>query len=316
MKNILITGGSGFLGRHLAALLKKKGYSVVLGSRNNDKNRIVHETFGMKVMPLDITNIESVRDAINRAAPDVIIHAAATKYVDTSETYPHECVDVNVLGSQNVARVAIDYGVDSVIGISTDKTAPPVNNTYGMSKAIMERIFCSLNNVNGTKFTNVRFGNIAWSTGSVFPIWLRMTKEKGHIESTGPHMRRFFFSVEDASYLVYRALINLELTQGKVLCQSMKSAQVDSLLDVWCKKYNCEWSKVGERVGDKIDEYLIGISELKNTSKIMLEDIPHFLIDFKTNNNTEIKEPITSENSERLSIEEIERLVDSKPQII
>lgn len=316
MKNILITGGSGFLGRHLASLLEQKGYSVVLGSRNNDKNRIVQESLGMKVMPLDITSIESVRDAINRAAPDVIIHAAATKYVDTSETYPHECIDVNVLGSQNVARVAIDYGVDSVIGISTDKTAPPVNNTYGMSKAIMERIFCSLNDVNGTKFTNVRFGNIAWSTGSVFPIWLRMTNEKGHIESTGPHMRRFFFSVEDASKLVYRALINLELTQGKVLCQSMKSAQVDSLLDVWCKKYNCEWSQVGERVGDKIDEYLIGISELKNTSKILLDEIPHFLIDFKTNNSTDIKEPITSENSERLDVEEIERLIGNKPQII
>lgn len=316
MRKILITGGSGFLGRHLATLLENKGYSVILGSRNNDKNRIVHETFGMEVMPLDITNIESVRDAINRASPDVIIHAAATKYVDTSETYPHECVDVNVLGSQNVARASIDYGVDSVIGISTDKTAPPVNNTYGMSKAIMERIFCSLNNVNGTKFTNVRFGNIAWSTGSVFPIWLRMTNEKGHIESTGPHMRRFFFSVEDASELVYRALINLELTQGKVLCQSMKSAQVDSLLDVWCKKYNCEWSKVDERVGDKIDEYLIGISELKNTSKIILDGIPHFLIDFKTNDKGDIKEPITSKNSERLSVKEIERLVDSKPEII
>jgi UDP-N-acetylglucosamine 4,6-dehydratase len=169
-KKILITGGSGFLGRHIAHKLKEHN-QVVLASRNNEQNNQASRLTGCQSIPLDVTNIESVRDGINLVKPDIIIHAAATKYVDLSEKFPTECSDVNVLGSQNVARVAIDKGVDIVIGISTDKASPPCANTYAMSKALMERTFCALNNPKSTKFTNVRFGNLAWSTGSVFPIW-------------------------------------------------------------------------------------------------------------------------------------------------
>ena len=81
---------------------------------------------------------------------------------------------MNILGSTNIARASIEKGVHTVIGISTDKAAPPVPNIYGSSKAIMERMFCSLDYSNDTNFSCVRFGNIAWSTGSVFPIWKKM----------------------------------------------------------------------------------------------------------------------------------------------
>ena len=113
-----------------------------------------------------------------------------------------------------------------MVGISTDKTAPPVGNIYGYSKAVMERMFCSLDQVSNTKFSCVRFGNIASSTGSVFPIWKSMTESSGIIESTGPEMRRFFFSVDEASNLVLRNMNNIDLFQGKILSQIMKSAQI------------------------------------------------------------------------------------------
>src|ERR671939_182735 len=89
-------------------------------TRKNAQNALVQEFTGCEVLPLDIVNIESVRDAFNETRPAIVIHAAATKYVDLAERQPMECVDVNILGSQNVARVAVERGAQTVIGISTD----------------------------------------------------------------------------------------------------------------------------------------------------------------------------------------------------
>jgi len=136
MKTILITGGTGFLGIRLALELKKE-YNVVLAARDNKRNLLAQNITGCNVIPMDIVNIESVRDAVVSTKPDIIIHAAATKFVDLAEEQPMECIDVNVIGSQNVARVAVDKNVSVVIGISTDKASPPVRNIYGLSKAIM-----------------------------------------------------------------------------------------------------------------------------------------------------------------------------------
>ena len=78
------------------------------------------------------------------------------------------------MGSTNVARAAIDKKVDSVIGISTDKASPPVKNIYGLSKAMMEKVFISADKNYKTNFVCVRYGNVAWSTGSVLPLWYEM----------------------------------------------------------------------------------------------------------------------------------------------
>ncbi len=188
-KKILITGGSGYLGRNLAKKLKNK-YRIYLGSRNNQRNDLAKNETGCEAFPLDVANINSVIDAVNYVKPDIIIHAAATKFVDLSEKYPLECHDVNILGSANIARVAIDKKIKGVIGISTDKASPPVKNIYGMSKAVMEKLFISLSNNHKTKFTCVRYGNVTWSTGSVLPIWSKMFKKNKTILTTGPYMRR------------------------------------------------------------------------------------------------------------------------------
>ena len=234
--------------------------------------------------------------------------------MDLSENQPFECIDVNVFGSENIARASIEYGVERVVGISTDKTAPPVGNIYGYSKAIMERMFCSLDGVGDTSFSCVRFGNIAWSTGSVFPIWKSMTESSGLIESTGPEMRRFFFSVDEASNLVLRNMNNIDLFHGKILSQIMKSAQISDLLDVWGELFDAKWKKVDPRPGDKQDEYLIGILENKNTIIQELDGKKHFVIDFKEETKSHLKEPFSSKEAERLSKKEMIELIQSPSQ--
>lgn len=300
------------MGRRLGVALKSD-YRVVLTGRNNKQNFMAQKFTGCEVLPLDVTNIESVRDAVNEVRPDIIIHAAATKFVDLSEKQPMECVDVNVTGSQNVARVAVERGVDIVIGVSTDKASPPVRNTYGLTKALMERVFCSMNGKSNTRFTCVRYGNVAWSTGSVLPIWKKMKQETGVIGTTGPEMRRFFFTVDEAVKLVITALDNIDVVQGKVLSRQMKAAQIGEILRVWTTNHGGTWERIAGRPGERIDEYLIGDAELPYTRQLTFDNITHYLISF----NEQVAEPLavgpSSANAEKLTDEEILYIIDNPP---
>ena len=315
MKTILITGGNGFLGRNLALHLKDN-YKIFLGSRNNKQNFQASKITGCESLPLDVANIESVRDAIKITKPDIIIHAAATKFVDLSEKYPNETIDINVTGSQNVARAAMENNVEYVLGISTDKACPPIRNIYGLSKATMERLFCLLNKRTNTQFACVRYGNVAWSTGSVLPIWKKMHEEMGVLKTTGPEMRRFFFSIQDAVNLVVAAIDNKDLIQGQILSRVMKSAQIQDILDTWVKHLGGKWEKTDGRPGERNDEFLVGETELEYCQVITLNNIKHFLI----SPNTKVVSPypaiFTSKEAERLSEEEILEILNSAPDIL
>jgi UDP-N-acetylglucosamine 4,6-dehydratase len=311
MKSILITGGSGFLGIHLANKLKKK-FKIILAGRNNKQNFYAQKKTTCEVLPMDVANIESVRDAINYAKPNIIIHAAATKFVDLSEKYPLECIDINITGSTNIARVAIDKKIESVIGISTDKASPPIRNIYGMSKSLMEKIFVSLGDTHKTKFACVRYGNVAWSTGSVLPIWSEMFKKNKTIYTTGPHMRRFFFTVNEAVELVTTCLERINSLSGKILSREMKSAQMIDILNIWIKLYGGKFIISKERPGERVDEFLIGETELPFTEKKIIRNINHYVIDFKKKSRKPLKEIISSHNCEKLNFLEIKKIIEFK----
>jgi FlaA1/EpsC-like NDP-sugar epimerase len=307
-KKILITGGTGFLGINLAKKFSKK-YTVILSGRNNKLNYIAKNKTKCEVIPLDVSNINSIRDAINYAKPDIIIHAAATKFVDLSEKFPFETIDSNVLGSSNIARVSIDKKIKTVIGISTDKASPPVKNIYGLSKSIMERLFLSSSNQSNTQFTCVRYGNVAWSTGSVLPIWKRMFDKNKTILTTGPYMRRFFFLVSDAVTLVDTALKNIKFLNGKILSREMKSAQMIDIIKTWINIYGGKYSIIGSRSGDRQDEYLIGEEELKYTIEKKINKIKHYVIDFSKTDKNSIKKIISSSTAEKLSNLDISKIL-------
>ncbi|MEH2337584.1 polysaccharide biosynthesis protein [Nostoc sp.] len=309
---ILITGGTGFLGKRLGIALKNN-HSVVLTGRNNKQNFQAQKFTGCPVLPMDISNIESVRDVFTVVKPNIVIHAAATKFVDLAEHQPMECIDVNVVGSQSIARVSVEKNIEAVIGISTDKAAPPVRNTYGLSKAIMERLFCAMNGKAGTKFTCVRYGNVAWSTGSVLPIWKKMYEETGIIRSTGPEMRRFFFTVDEAVGLIVTALENIDYLQGKVLARQMKSAQIKDILTTWTNYKGGHWEKMEGRPGERNDEFLIGELELAHTSEKIFKDILHYVISFNEIASKPLSEVFSSENAERLSESGILKIINNPP---
>jgi UDP-N-acetylglucosamine 4,6-dehydratase len=310
---VLITGGTGFLGKRLGMALKEQ-YKVVLTGRNNKFNMDAQQFSNCLTLPMDVTNIESIRDVFTEVKPDVVVHAAATKYVDLSERQPMECIDVNVIGSQNIARVCVEKGVKTVIGMSTDKTAPPVANTYGLTKALMERVFCAMNaKTESTRFACVRHGNIAWSTGSVFPIWKQMHDSTGVIGSTGPDMTRYLSKVDEAVELVITAIDNIEEVQGAVLSRQMKALLIRDMLDLWIREKGGRWEKIEGRPGERPHEYLIGEPELLYTREREFNGVLHFVIKFNEPVERPLSAPFCSADAERLSEAEMLDIINNPP---
>lgn len=313
MNKILITGGTGFLGKRLGVRLRAMGNEVILTGRNNKQILLASNFSGCQSLAMDVSHIESVRDIITEVKPDVIIHAAATKFVDISEKQPMEAIDVNVIGSQNVARVSIEKGIKLVLGISTDKASPPVRNTYGLTKALMERLSCAMDKKSDTRFLCVRYGNVAWSTGSVLCIWRKMLKEKGIIGTTGPEMYRFFFTVDEAVELVITALENYKQFHGKVLSRTMKAAQMGDVLRVWTLYEGGTFERIQGRPGERDEEYLFGDLELPYTEKINLHEIDHYLISFNQKVAKPVQSVLSSSNTEMLTDEEILNIIKNPP---
>ena len=308
MKKILITGGTGYLGRNLALFYRKK-YKVFLGARNNKQNFLVKNMTDCEVVPLDVSNIESVNDCLNFTKPDIVIHAAATKFVDLSEKFPFECIDINIVGSANIARACLNKKIPTVIGVSTDKASPPIKNIYGLSKSCMERLFSSIEPYGKTKFICVRYGNVTWSTGSVLPIWKQMFNKNRIILTTGPNMRRFFFSVEDAVGLIDQALKLKNKLAGKILSAEMKSAKMIDILKVWIKKFGGNYKIIQSRKGDRLDEYLIGEDELKYAEVLNIKKRKYFVINFNNISKKPLKKIVSSKDAKKLVQSEIEKII-------
>ena len=308
MKKILITGGTGYLGRNLALFYKKK-YKVFIGARNNKQNFLVKNLTNCEVVPLDVSNIDSVNDCLNYSKPDIVIHAAATKFVDLSEKFPFECIDINIVGSANIARACINKKIPTVIGVSTDKASPPIKNIYGLSKSCMERLFSSIEPYGKTKFICVRYGNVTWSTGSVLPIWKQMFNKNKTILTTGPNMRRFFFSVDDAVSLIDQALKLKNKLAGKILSAEMKSSKMIDILKVWIEKFGGNYKIIKTRKGDRLDEYLIGEDELKYAEVLKIKGKKYFVINFNKLSKKPLKKIVSSKDAKKLLQSEIEKII-------
>lgn len=312
-KTVLITGGTGFLGRRLGAALKRD-WRVVLTGRNHKQNQMAQEHTGCTALAMDVTNRESVRDIVTEVRPDLVIHAAASKYVDIAERQPMECLDVNVVGSQNVARVAIERGIDLVVGISTDKAAPPISNTYGLCKALMERLFSAMNGKSATRFVCVRPGNIPWSTGSVLPIWSKMLASGGVITTTGPHMTRYLSTGPEVVELVKTAVSHADELQGKVLTRTMKSAVIGHLLELFVRRRGGTWRRGEVRPGERQHEYLVGAPELASTREAEFGGVKHYVLGFNESAPRPLPAPLSSEDAERFTDQELLDLIDHPPE--
>lgn len=269
-KVILITGGTGFLGRSLVTrLLQYNPASIRIFSRDEVKHHKLKEDFnGDERLRYCIGNVrDQARLSKAMDGVDYVIHAAALKRLDLIEYNVEESIKTNIMGSLNVVNACLEKGVKKAIFVSTDKACSPVN-TYGACKFVGERIFTESNFSKGhreTVFACVRYGNVLESTGSVIPLFRRKIENQEVIPLTSPEMTRFIITPEQAIELVFKAFLYSQ--GGEVFVPKLPAFKITDLIDVMIDASNqkSEIETIGLRPGEKIHEQMINSAEVPMT---------------------------------------------------
>ncbi|HRZ18453.1 MAG TPA: polysaccharide biosynthesis protein [Methanofastidiosum sp.] len=273
--NILITGGTGSLGKTLVKeILKSSPPSMItIFSRNEYKQWEMKKEFKDYCHKLEFI-IGDVRDykALSDACYGInmIFDTAAIKHVPVCEDNPLESIKTNIEGSINLVNAAIENKVESVIHINTDKAVYPISN-YGLTKALAERIILSGNHIfknRSTSFTCIRFGNFIGSQGSVIPLFIEQARE-GKIIVTDPRMTRFFITLEDAAKFCIK-VSNLNCSKNDIYIPKMKMISIgevaECIKDIFGKPGTII-EHTHERPREKIYEDLISDEEIKWTQE-------------------------------------------------
>jgi UDP-N-acetylglucosamine 4,6-dehydratase len=264
-KSVLITGGTGSLGKQLTRTIFKNWPDVkrlVIYSRDEQKQFQMAQEFPEAEYPAIRFFIGDVRDKdrLIRAfeGVDVVIHAAAMKHVHIAEYNPTEAVKTNVDGAQNVIEACFQTNVKDVVALSTDKACAPIN-LYGATKLASDKLFIAANNIKGSRdlrFSVVRYGNVMGSNGSVIPFFLKK-KAEGVLPITDKNMTRFNISLDGGVDMVLHALehsMGGEIFIPKI--PSYRITDVATAIDA-----NCEQKEVGIRPGEKLHEEMITSSD-------------------------------------------------------
>jgi len=266
-KTLMITGGTGSFGNAvLNRFLHTDIGEIRIFSRDEKKQDDMRHEYQAKFPNVadkimffigDVRDVASVRGAMHNV--DYIFHAAALKQVPSCEFFPIEAVKTNVFGTENVLAAAIDEGVKTVICLSTDKAAYPVN-AMGTSKAMMEKVIVAKPRTVSSERTKIcctRYGNVMCSRGSVIPLWIEQIKSGNPITITEPSMTRFIMSLEEAVDLVLFAFEHG--TSGDILVQKAPACTIDTLSRAVISLFAPDHiiNKIGIRHGEKMYETLL-----------------------------------------------------------
>lgn len=265
--SILITGGTGSLGKELISqlLASTSARRIAVFSRDELKQLQLRTHFEdnprLRWFIGDIRDVNRLKRALHGV--DYVIHTAALKQVDTGEYNPMEFIKTNVLGSQNVIEASIDAGVKKIVALSTDKASSPIN-LYGATKLTADKLFIAANNYSkayGTSFSVVRYGNVMGSRGSVIPFFQNLARKGEPLPLTDLRMTRFWISIKDAVEFVMESF---ELMEGGELyvprIPSMKLIDLAYAID-----QNSIIKKIGIRPGEKLHEEMISADDSRRT---------------------------------------------------
>jgi len=211
-KNILITGAGGSIGSELSRQVMKLSPNRVVLMDNSEYNlynihlELASKNSSIEIIPslCTVTNYHQLRQIINQNNIHTIYHAAAYKHVPMVEMNIVSGTYNNVIGTYNVARVADELEVESMVLVSTDKAVRPTN-IMGASKRMSELILQSFSDKSACCFSMVRFGNVLDSAGSVVPLFRKQIKEGGPVTVTHRNITRYFMSIPEAVELVLQA---------------------------------------------------------------------------------------------------------------
>ncbi|MFH4969239.1 UDP-N-acetylglucosamine 4,6-dehydratase (inverting) [Gaetbulibacter sp. M240] len=265
-KSILITGGTGSLGKALTKHILTKSPELrrlIIFSRDEQKQFQMAQEFSIDKYPQIRYFIGDVRDKerLIRAfqGVDYIIHAAAMKHVPIAEYNPDECIKTNIGGAENVVDACLKTNVERVVALSTDKACAPIN-LYGATKLTSDKLFIAANNIKGNnpiRFSVVRYGNVMGSNGSVIPFFIKKKKQDKILPITDPNMTRFNISLQGGVDMVMHALENA--WGGELFVPKIPSYRITDVAEAIGP--DCEKPIVGIRPGEKVHEEMITASD-------------------------------------------------------
>jgi len=322
-KSILITGGTGSLGKALVQRIIKdypKVKRLVIFSRDEQKQFLMEKDYPLIKYPFlryfigDIRDQNRIKTALNGI--DYVIHAAAMKHVHIAEYNPMECVKTNVLGAENLINACLEANVKKVVALSTDKAAAPIN-LYGATKLTSDKLFVAANNIRGRSdvdFSVVRYGNVMGSNGSVIPFFLKKRTE-GVLPITDPRMTRFNISLNEGVDMVLHALEHA--WGGEIFVPKIPSYKIVDVAEAIGPE--CKHDIIGVRPGEKIHEVMITESDSFSTYDlgkyyVILPQVPMFNVnDFISHFSAQkVKENFSydsGKNEDMLSIAVIRKLI-------
>ena len=265
-KTLMITGGTGSFGNAvLKRFLRTDIGEIRIFSRDEKKQDDMRHEYQAKYPDVahkikfyigDVRSLESCRSAI--PGTDFIFHAAALKQVPSCEFFPMQAVYTNVIGTDNVLTAAIEAKVKSVICLSTDKAAYPIN-AMGITKAIEEKVAIAKSRYSGeTRICCTRYGNVMCSRGSVIPLWIDQIRSGQPITLTEPSMTRFIMSLDEAVDLVLFAFEHGE--NGDLLVQKAPACTIGTQAEAVCELFGGKKEDIkviGIRHGEKMYETLL-----------------------------------------------------------
>lgn len=211
-KTILVTGAGGSIGSELCRQIAVAGPRKLLlldHSENSlfyahlEAREHLHADLAIPLL-MDLLQADCLCQMMRREKPDIVFHAAAHKHVGLLEMHAHEAIRNNVLGTRNLAEAALECGTKRFVNVSTDKAVNP-QNYMGLSKKLTELCIQELALQTGARFSNVRFGNVAGSTGSVLRLFWDQIQKGGPIRVTDPRATRYFMTIPEAVHLILRA---------------------------------------------------------------------------------------------------------------
>ena len=294
-KNVLITGGTGSFGTAFVKriLNKYNPKKIIVFSRDEYKQSIMKEDpffIKKKNIRFFVGDVRD-RDRLNLAfsGVDYVVHAAAMKQIPATENDPLECIKTNVYGAENIIQAALNNKVKKVIALSTDKAVNPIN-LYGASKLASDKLFVSANLFSGkmgTKFSVVRYGNVAGSRGSVLPFFQKLINEKNKfLPITDTKMTRFWITLDQGVLFVENSF--KRMIGGEIFIPIIPSLKIIDLAKAISP--SAKLKIIGKRPGEKIHEALFSKEESHLVSKfkdfyVLLSQILHEkqLNNFKNN---------------------------------
>ena len=283
-KRILVTGGTGSLGKTLVRrlLTGEMGLPerITVFSRDEAKQHFMRLEFQHRPIATDDVIYHKAEDILDfrigdvrdRAAVasalrriDVVFHAAALKQVPSCEYFPFEAVQTNIYGAQNVVTAIKEnrLPVTDVVGISTDKACKPIN-VMGMTKALQERVFVEANReYPDTRFLCVRYGNVIASRGSIVPLFAEQVRSDRALTVTLPEMTRFLLSLDRAVDTVF-AVLN-DGRAGETFVPKVPAAKIVDLAKAMMGDKDLPIVFTGIRPGEKIHEIMVSEEECFRT---------------------------------------------------